>query len=74
MDKAIDENIVLLGEIGLTGEVRSVSRLEYRLTEAKTLGFKEAVVPIASLNEKVKRIGLIIHSVHSVNNVFKVLF
>ena len=74
MDKAIDENIVLLGEIGLTGEVRSVSRLEYRLTEAKTLGFKEAVVPIASLNEKVKRIGLIIHSVHSVNNAFKVLF
>ena len=74
MDKAIDENIVLLGEIGLTGEVRSVSRLEYRLMEAKTLGFKEAVVPIASLNEKVKMIELKIHSVRSVNDVFKVLF
>ena len=74
MDKAIDENIVLLGEIGLTGEVRSVSQLEYRLMEAKTLGFKEAVVPIASLNEKVKMIELKIHSVRSVNNVFKVLF
>ena len=74
MDKAIDENIVLLGEVGLTGEVRSVSRLEYRLTEAKTLGFKEAIVPKGSLNERIKKIGLKIHSVRSVNNAFKILF
>ena len=74
MDKAIDENIVLLGEVGLTGEVRSVSRLEYRLTEAKTLGFKEAIVPKGSFNERIKKIGLKIHSVRSVNNAFKILF
>ena len=38
MDKPIDQKIILCGEVGLAGEVRSVNRLEYRLGEAAALG------------------------------------
>lgn len=40
---AIDQNTVVLGEVGLAGEIRSVSHLEKRLTEAARLGFTRAV-------------------------------
>jgi len=39
----IDSDTIVLGEVGLAGEIRSVSHLEKRLTEAARLGFKKAV-------------------------------
>jgi DNA repair protein RadA/Sms len=44
-NKAIKRGIVLIGEVGLGGEVRPVFGLESRLREADKLGFKTAVVP-----------------------------
>lgn len=41
----IDPDLVLIGEVGLSGELRSVSQLERRLGEATRLGFRRAVVP-----------------------------
>ncbi|MBS0235729.1 MAG: DNA repair protein RadA [Proteobacteria bacterium] len=41
----IDENTVLLGEVGLSGEVRPVSQLDARLQEALKLGFTRAIIP-----------------------------
>ena len=41
----VDRNAVLIGEVGLGGEVRGVSHLEIRLREAAKLGFKSAYVP-----------------------------
>lgn len=40
---------VVFGEIGLTGEVRAVSRAEYRIKEAQKLGFKRVILPEKSL-------------------------
>ncbi|GAW32252.1 DNA repair protein RadA, partial [Carboxydocella sp. JDF658] len=36
---------VIIGEVGLTGEVRRVNQMEKRLQEAARIGFKRAVVP-----------------------------
>ncbi len=44
-EKAIPTDTVFVGEIGLGGEVRSVSQMEIRLKEAQRLGFKRAVIP-----------------------------
>jgi DNA repair protein RadA/Sms len=44
-DKPIDNSAIILGELGLTGEVRGVAQLEQRLHEAHKLGFRLAVVP-----------------------------
>ena len=74
MDKPIDENIVFIGEIGLAGEVRSISRLGKRLAEVKALGFSGAIVPSASMNEKTNKSKLKIYPVTSVRQTFDILF
>ncbi len=48
-DKPIDSTTVLIGEVGLSGEVRAVSHLQRRLAEARKLGFMKCVVPYHNL-------------------------
>ena len=74
MDKSINENIVFIGEIGLAGEIRSISRLGDRLSEVEALGFNGAVVPEASMNDKMKKSNLKIYPVTSVKQTFDILF
>lgn len=44
-DRVVDPSTVLIGEVGLGGQVRAVSQMELRLKEAAKLGFKRAIVP-----------------------------
>lgn len=44
-DKALPEDFVAIGEVGLTGELRAVNRLQDRLLEVKRLGFSSCMVP-----------------------------
>lgn len=44
-DRVVDPHTVLIGEVGLCGQVRQVSQLELRLREAAKLGFKRAIIP-----------------------------
>lgn len=48
-DRPCDPATAVMGEVGLAGEVRPVSRLEQRLREAEKLGFRRAVVPRSNL-------------------------
>lgn len=48
-DIQIPSDMIFIGEVGLGGELRSISRLEKRLAEAAKLGFKTAIVPALSL-------------------------
>jgi DNA repair protein RadA/Sms len=50
MDKEIDGDTVIIGEVGLGGEVRSVSHIDKRIQEAEKLGFKSILIP--SYNNK----------------------
>lgn len=43
-NQIIPRNVLILGEVGLNGEIRSVSKIENRLKEAKKLGFKKAIL------------------------------
>jgi DNA repair protein RadA/Sms len=47
-DRPVGRDVVALGELGLSGEVRRVPQLERRLNEAQRLGFKQAIVPAAN--------------------------
>ena len=47
-DRPIDSRLVAIGEIGLSGELRSVGQVERRLAEARRLGFDQAVIPASS--------------------------
>ena len=48
-DKAFDPDLAMVGEVGLTGEIRGVDQLEKRLNEAARLGFTHCVAPESSL-------------------------
>jgi DNA repair protein RadA/Sms len=54
MDRPVRGDVLIIGEVGLTGEVRAVTGLETRLREAAQLGFREAVVPASNLTEGAK--------------------
>lgn len=51
-DKIIPDDLIAIGEIGLAGELRSVSNIELRLKEASRLGFTKAVIPYRSYENK----------------------
>ena len=50
MDKQINEELIAFGEIGLGGEIRSVSHIVQRIKEAERMGFKYCVVPKQSMS------------------------
>ena len=52
-DQPIADDLVVIGEVGMTGEIRSVSHLNQRLGEAARLGFKKCMIPRSS-SEKIE--------------------
>lgn len=56
--KPIDSDVVAIGEIGLSGELRACSYLENRIAEAEKLGFKKCLVPAANM-DKLKKFSKI---------------
>jgi len=44
-DSPIDPELAVVGEVGLSGELRSVTQLERRVNEAARLGFKRCLIP-----------------------------
>ncbi len=55
-DVCCKKDLVIIGEIGLSGEIRAVDNLEKRLKEAQKLGFKEAIIPKISSETVQKQI------------------
>ena len=54
-DLPVPPDLVVLGEIGLSGELRRVAQVEKRLVEAANLGFKRCLLPRAALNSHVRK-------------------
>ena len=70
-DKVIADNIIAFGEIGLSGEVRAVSHIDYRVKEAVRLGFTKIIIPEKNLSSAIKvpeSVELI-----GVNSIYQVL-
>lgn len=64
----------LIGEVGLTGEVRRVSRIEQRVNEAVKLGFTRVVVPANNIGGWSAPAGIDIIGVSTVNEALKTVF
>lgn len=71
---SVDFKTILIGEVGLTGEIRGVNSIEKRLMEAQKMGFARAV--IAESNEKISKTikGIEIITVRNVREVMEILF
>jgi DNA repair protein RadA/Sms len=70
-DRAIEPGTVAIGEVGLLGELRSVSGLERRLREAARLGFVRAIVPSGGRGRPVSVTGLEIVAVGSLREAIR---
>ena len=75
-NRSVDPHTVMIGEVGLTGEVRSVMQLEARLTEAERLGFKKCVVPHSIKEDKLlnKNSSLRLVPVKTLSEAFDAVF
>ena len=75
MDTAIDTDVCMAGEVGLSGEIRPVNRIEQRISEAEKLGFKRFILPkynMQGLNKEKINIELV--PVRKVEEAFRALF
>jgi len=73
-EREIPADTVILGEVGLSGEVRSVSQLEARLIEAEKLGFKRAIIPTTQMKKLSKKLKITSVGVRNVGEMVKVIF
>lgn len=60
-DVVVDSHTVIIGEIGLSGEIRAVNNIEKRIKEAQKLGFKKAIIPNSNgkFEQKIEGIEII---------------
>ena len=73
-NKPIHHNTIIFGEVGLTGEVRSVNLVEKRINEAHKMGFKKCIIPKGNLEGLVYSDGIEVIGVESVEEALKELF
>ncbi len=75
MDAALEPGVCVAGEIGLSGEIRPVSRIMQRISEAQKLGFKRFVLPMYNLKGlDTKHLEIELIPVKKVEEAFRVLF
>jgi DNA repair protein RadA/Sms len=72
-DIPVDSSTLVLGEVGLAGEVRSVSQIERRVKEAAKLGFTRAVVPHGNFKGAKSDLGIEIIEVQKLSEAVKLL-
>ena len=72
-NKALPADMVIFGEIGLSGEIRAVSQASARLKEAQKLGFKSAITPTNLVNKDKKNNHRLDISVHEIGNVQRLI-
>lgn len=75
MDAAIEPGVCMAGEIGLSGEIRPVSRIMQRISEAQKLGFKRFLLPKKNMQGlDVKHLEIELVPVRKVEEAFRMLF
>ena len=72
-DRAVPDDLIAIGELGLSGECRAVSGLEYRVKEAARLGFRRAVVPFRNLEKRELHADIEIIPIKSIFDVLTLL-
>ena len=73
-NKSVDPNTMIFGEVGLTGEIRSVSHAQNRLIESSKMGFKKCVLPKGNLDGLEVPKGVTVHGIETVEEAFSILF
>jgi DNA repair protein RadA/Sms len=73
-DIALSEGVAMVGEVGLSGEIRTVSRIDQRVAEAQKLGFDTIIIPKANLKGMKGKFKIKIIEVGKVEDLLANLF
>ena len=71
-DRPIADELVAMGEVGLTGEIRSVSHMNQRLSEIARLGFKTCILPKSGSEKLDIPAGLTVYRVRNIREAIEV--
>lgn len=74
LDKVVDKNLVVFGEVGLAGEIRAVSQPELRIKEAAKLGFRRCLLSCGNVSVPISSCEMELVKVDSVKGLLDVLF
>ncbi|GHU73215.1 DNA repair protein RadA [Bacteroidia bacterium] len=75
LDVAIEREVCMCGEVGLSGEIRPVNRIEQRILEAEKLGFNKILIPQNNLKGfDIRKLQIEVKAVRKVEEAFKELF
>jgi DNA repair protein RadA/Sms len=75
VDYAVEKHVCMAGEVGLSGEIRPINRIEQRIREAEKLGFTKMIIPNFDLKGlNLGKINMELIRVHKVEEAFKHLF
>jgi len=74
LDRPVPDGTVVLGEVGLAGEVRAISQVEPRIAEIKKMGFTKCLMPASSLKRMNKIDGIKIIGIKTVSQAMEILF
>ncbi len=73
-DLPLDPVTMVMGEIGLGGEIRAIAQAGVRLREASKMGFKRCLMPHRNLSKLTGKAGLEVIGVDHVRSAFEILF
>ena len=74
LDKSIPEGTLVLGEVGLTGEVRGIGQVETRIQEAQKMGFTRCLVPQSNRTRLSGTGGMTITGIRTISEGIENLF
>ncbi len=74
VDTPIEQGWCMCGEVGLSGEVRPISRIEQRIAEAEKLGFSHIIIPKYNLSGLSNKYNIQLHPVRKVEEALRALF
>lgn len=74
-DKALPSNICMVGEVGLSGEIRAVSRIDQRIAEADKLGMDMILIPEANAKGlQLSQYRIAVRTANKVEDVYRMIF
>lgn len=75
MDVEIDATVCMAGEVGLSGEIRPINRIEQRIAEAEKLGFKQIIIPRTNTKRlDLSKYSIEIKAASKVEEAFRYIF
>lgn len=75
MDVEVEPTFCMAGEVGLSGEIRPVNRIEQRIAEAAKLGFKRIIIPKSNTKHlDASRFGIEVQAAGKVEEAFRLIF